>query len=247
MPRLNPLATSKLQPAQATKAQQHLFASLVPEDTAIQPYHFLLNPQSLGFRTQANYGTNSTSGTNVQRLQYHNSEGLQLDIPDLILQGSCGQSIKPLLDSMVALTKSDVAKGKFNTPVVSLQWGSRRFGPAVVMSVEFTETNWNSQGEPTRATGRMSLAEVPKPLDATQAKVPEKAPMTERQQADGSAAGKTWLTQNIRKLPLALQQRVTANKYKLSTDAKTGEVKVTDERGKVLQTIGTWNGREFKP
>lgn len=252
MPRLNPLAVSKLKSQQRTQPSQpgDIFCYLENQSTK-ERFDFILNPSSIDQRVSANYESLPSAGTNIPRLQFRYGEALEITLSGLIMMSPQHQaSLKPLLDEGVKLTRCDPDNRKYNAPVCTFVWGSRRIESCVVKSFDFSEKMWNTDGDPVHAEGTMTLVEVidekpaPNSTGSTQ-QIPPK--LSNRELETGSKGALEWVKAHPLILPEDVQQRVKLGQYRIKTDTTTRSVAVTDSAGKILTTIGTNERGVFKP
>lgn len=208
---------------------------------------FLYNPESKSYSKEASYAAANAGGTGIQEQNYINSTGKTLSLSNLLLDSYCaGRSLRPYLDTLESLLLPK-APG-LAPPTVAFLWGSDRFSPAVVTSLSWEETAWLS-GEPAMARVSMALLQLPEADSlATIAVTPEptgEVGLTDRQRADAVAQAKAYLDSNTSKLKPEIKSAYSSSRFKwLTTTA--GTVQITDVSGKVLGTVGVWDGFEFK-
>lgn len=265
----NPAVLSSLPEA----APGRVWAYLIQENRSLQPtatdtappsnpapagepvFPFLANPEQLEWSRTANYAKSGAALTSVQSLQYYNTEGRSLQINDLLLEvWFRRRTVRPLLEKLQALLVPDAQSQQLHPKVLSFVWGSQRFGPCVLTSLNWKETAWLS-GEPASATVNLTLVEIPPtdddPVTRIYREQPDAggekldAPLTDRQREEASSEAKKWLNDNAGKLPQSLQERVRSSRYTLSTDAETGIVTLFDEKGTAIGPVGRWDGREW--
>ncbi|NJR38521.1 MAG: hypothetical protein HC781_06340 [Leptolyngbyaceae cyanobacterium CSU_1_4] len=252
MPSPNQAAIAALTAAQKSHVEAYLIEYSVDPASADRLWTFFLNPSVLSFSGETKYTASDTYAARVQDQQFGNSTGLTLEIANLYLDSYCmGKSLRPLLEGINELRKADLKNSKFNPPILSFVFGARRFSPCVITRVKWDEAAWLG-GEPARAQLSITLMEVPVPGERGVAAIPPEpeAPtdgsppqeLTERQRQDGSTKAKEWLNANVGSLETSLQSIVRTNRYRLSTDAKTGDVTIFDLEGKSLGTVGRWDG-----
>ena len=218
-------------------------------------YPMLINPESLKWSRAATYSEQATAGTGVQSKQYYNTGGRSLKIDNIKLETyRHGKTLTQYIEGFEALLQPQVSEDRWYAPKpLNFVWGSRQFGPCVLVDVNWSEEAWIS-GEPATAQLSLTLEEIPPPDSELQRRLPPNmnkvegaldTPLTERQRTEGSAAAQTWLQENTASLDDGLRDRVAANRYRLTTDEKTGLTTITDENGSAIGVVGRWDGREF--
>lgn len=221
-------------------------------------FKFPQNPETLTWDRSAKYSEGSIPGTTVQPFQYGYATGKKWKISKALADGywqkkSIATISRDLEILLVGDPKSTIPAPK----VLTIAWGGRKISNLVLTSINCKEIAFLS-GEPVVAEYDLEFQEIP-PSDADptiRAKQKEKVreadkkagKLTDRQRSEASIAGNKWLSDNKAKLPADLQSRVKAGTYKMST-AEKGEVSITDDKGKVIQAIGTYNGtkKAFTP
>lgn len=250
MVKFNPLAIAKLKAQPQTNQSANIFCCLEILGTDDR-FDFLLNPSSIDNRVSANYESSPSAGTNVPRLQFRYGESIEMTLNGLIMfTTGHNTSLKPLIDKLTSLTRSDPDQQKFNAPVCSFVWGKRRLDACVVRSFDYKETMWNQDGDPVHVEGSLSLTEVlpdskPKAIAGSATQASPK--LSERELQSGSKSATEWIKANALKLPSEVQQRVRLNQYRIRTNTATGAVSIEDTSGKTLTTIGTNKRGEFNP
>lgn len=128
-------------------------------------WQFLLNPSQLNYTTSANYFVGSVMGTNQQPMAWTSSNGLTLQINDLILDTTDERkSCRAAIERLVTLSKATPNKGR--PPQLSFVWGEQSLSPCVIVGdIEWTETG-HVNGVAVRASLSFTLQEAgePKPL-----------------------------------------------------------------------------------
>lgn len=166
----------------------HVEASLLVQDPAAEPekakegsdkadqsggadaaslttWNFLINPSGLNYSRKANYTPSGTLNSSAAVLQYYNTDGAILSIDNVLMDSwHDGKSLRPLLEGLERLLEAQVNQGKFAPPVLSFVWGSKRFGPCVLLDVSWDEAAWLS-GEPALATVNMKLQALPPEIE----------------------------------------------------------------------------------
>ncbi|AUT00889.1 hypothetical protein CLI64_11040 [Nostoc sp. CENA543] len=213
-------------------------------------YTFLFNPESKAVSLRANYKEGAAAITSLPSQSYQYTSGQTLELNNLILESwSRGKSIKPLLDSLVGLTRAEPSKGKYAPSTVTFIWGGNKFGPAVITSLDWTETAWLG-GEPASAKLNMKLLQVPSArntLTAQQrieAATATEQSLTARQKLEATNKAKVFLQSNLKTLSTSTGQLVRSGNYKL-TVSDTGIVTMTDPKGKALGVVGTYRNGKF--
>lgn len=207
-------------------------------ETPKGPLSFLYNPERLKWSRQAVYSESATVGTSVSAQELIRSGNRVLDIPDLLLDTqAAGKSLRPLLDGLEELLLPPKS-------VVFFVWGSERFGPAVLQSMDWEVTGWLS-GEP--AIARLNLTLLgDKPKDSP-ASSPAQAPaptgavdLTERQQAEGVTQGAAFARSNFISPEISAAIADTTSQFVAD---QSGLIEIVNST--VRETIGTWTGRVF--
>lgn len=258
---LNPSAFSHL--PSAAKSTGQIEAALIEFDIdgkVEKPlWLFLVNPASLQFTDQAQYGSVSPIASKVAQRFYQSARGATLKIPDLLFYTYCeGKSVLPLIDGARALLRATPDKGKFAPPVLQFRMGTRKFGPCILTQVDWEERAWLG-GDPARVKMSVTLEEIPKPLTKAELEAKARAkseseqalndasgkpklPLTQRQKEDASKAAKDYLAKNVDQLDPSTQALIKQSRYKLATDEKSGDVTMTDASGNkvgvVLRSLG---------
>lgn len=193
---------------------------------------FLYNPSEKSFSTKAVYTEAATFGTRVPGRVFQHAGARTLRLSNLLVDTFADRrNLQPLIDSYINLTKS--------YQVVRFIWGQDSFGPAVVESLDWTETKWLN-GAPAFGLVNLSLTEIPG--SAQDQPVPfqtsaQPTPLTQRQQDNGVKSANSFLQENQFKL----RQVLTSTSS--DTLAITPEGLITKGR----EIIGNWNGLEFTP
>jgi len=203
-------------------------------ETPVGPLTFLYNPERLKWSRQAVYSESATVGTPISAQELIRSGNRVLDIPDLLLDSqAAGKSLRPLLEGLELL----LLPPKSN---VFFVWGSERFGPAVVQSMDWEVTGWLS-GEPAIARLNLSLL-GDKPKDApVPAQVPDREIyLTERQQAEGATQGAAFARSNFISPEISAAIADTTSQFVAD---QSGLIEIVSST--VRETIGTWTGRVF--
>lgn len=256
--KINQDAISKLPSAPKGWVEAYLIEYSTDLSVEERLWTFFYNPQMLRFSGDAKYNETGTFAAREQNQQFGYSSGLTLEVPRLYLDSYClGKSLRPLLEGLDELRKADVKKSKFNPPILSFIWGSRRFSPCVLTRISWDESAWLS-GEPARVQMSLTFLQVPKPgalgakMTTTTFDADKKAlegkprqELTDRQRQDASTKAREWLAANQQTLDSTTQNLVRSNRYKLLTDAKTGDVTMLDLKGQKVGTVGRWDGKTF--
>jgi hypothetical protein len=225
---------------------------------------FLINPATLKFSGSADYGSTTPHAAKAPTLHYNGASGEKLTISNILLSTHClGKTVKPLIEGLRALLRAKPENNQFAPPVLMFRWGKRRFGPCVLTDLDWDESAW-LDGDPAKAVLNITLQEIARPLtkaekeakarvkDSAQAKKREKQgkpplPLTDRQRKEASEKAKEFLKANNKSWAADIQAAIAKNNYKLSTDADTGDVTMTDGQGKslgvVLRSLGDGNQR----
>jgi len=215
-------------------------------DTPKGPLSFLFNPESKRYSLGAEYAQAGAVGTAIKDLNYVGSSGRSLELSDLLLDSHvAGKSLGKLLEGLQALTKPQ-GQG-LAPPVVSFVWGSDIFGPAVITSLDWTESGWLS-GEPALARLSMTLEEVP--VDETTAAAPI-APtgavsLTDRQKEEATAQASGWLADNAARLKPLVRNAIASSTVAFAP-ADDGGIGLLDGKGALLGSAGFWDGFTFVP
>lgn len=216
-------------------------------------FTFLANPESLEWSRQANYAKGSTALTSVQSLQYYNSEGRSLRIKDLLLETwHSRRSIRPILEQLQMLLVPDPRSPVLHPKVLGFVWGTQRFTPCVLTEVSWRETAWLS-GEPASARLDLTLIEIP-PADFDpvsriyREQQPEKSsslttPLTDRQREEARRLAIAYLRQNQQEWTPEVAALITSGRYRLESDAATGDVFMVGADGKRIGRILQYDGR----
>jgi hypothetical protein len=227
---------------------------------------FLINPQSLDFENTANYGTVAPHATTVQSSQYSSTTGQTLTTPGMRFALWCyKKSAKVLLDGLKKLLEADPLNNKFSPPLLRFSWGSYNLGPLVLVKYSYKVTAV-SNGEPTTVTDlTLTFKEQPRPLtkaeqekrsqdrlkqqqESAKARGETASPtlaLTERQQQDALTIAEKYLKDNISQWSADIQTLIKSDKdfkKKLTVDAKTGVVTLSDKDGKKLGTVLIYDG-----
>jgi hypothetical protein len=224
---------------------------------------FLVNPQSLKIKNQANYTEIKPLAATGSEIQYQSTDGQTLSISDMDLRTwYYGKSLRPLLEGLNKLLESDIKNQKYSPPILKFKMGSREFGPCVLTQIQWDETAWLG-GEPasvklglelrqvTKATSRGEIEKRQTKLvsdlkkDREKRKLP-RIPLTDRQRKDASSSAKKYLETNISIFTPDIQTAIRGNQYALSTDKDTGKVKMIGKGGKELGVVLVWDGRSGK-
>lgn len=220
-------------------------------------FKFPQNPENLTWDRSAKYSEGSIPGTTVQPYQYGFATGKKWKLKAVADAYWQKKSIATISRDLEILLVGDPKSAIPAPKILTIAWGGRKIPNLVLTSINCKEIAFTS-GEPVVAEYDLEFQEIP-PSDADptiRARQKEKkreadkkaGKLTERQRSEASTAGNKWLTDNKSKLPADVQARVKAGTYKMTT-AEKGEVSITDEKGKVIQAIGTYSGtkKEFTP
>lgn len=166
----------------------HVEASLLVQDPASEPgkakegtdkaeqsggadaaslitWNFLINPSQLNYSRKANYTPSGTLNSNAPVMQFFSTDALVLKIDDVLLESwHDGRSLQPLLDGLNKLLEAKIDQGKFAPPVLSFVWGSKRFGPCVLLDISYNETAWLS-GDPASVILNLTLQQLPPEIE----------------------------------------------------------------------------------
>lgn len=223
---------------------------------------FLVNPSSLKFSKAAKYTEIFPLASKQSEVQYQSSEGFTLSISDMKLTTwYCGKSLRPLLEGLQTLIEADIKNKKYAPPILKFQMGAREFAPCVLTKIEWEETAWLG-GEPATIKLGIELKEVSKTITRGQVeKAKEKkgeekksdrtnsgkprVKLTPRQRSSTSELAKKYLEGNVAIWGTEVQSAVKSKKYKLSTDADTGDVTLLGANGKKLGMVAKSTGSEF--
>ncbi len=135
---------------------------------ALNTWNFLINPSGLNYSRKANYTPSGTLNSVAPVMQYYNTDGAILSIDNVLMDSwHDGKSLRPLLEGLERLLEAQVNQGKFAPPVLSFVWGSKRFGPCVLLDVSWDEAGWLS-GEPALATVNMKLQQLPPEIERSE-------------------------------------------------------------------------------
>ncbi|MBE9178669.1 hypothetical protein IQ268_08865 [Oculatella sp. LEGE 06141] len=252
----NPAVLGEL--PEVPKSGDRIWASLILESQLTgtgqgeqTSFTFLANPEELNFDQQAVYSKATAAATNVQDQQWYYTDGETLQLNDLLLETwFARRSLQPIINKLRSLLSRDYQSQNLNPPVLYFVWGSRQFGPCVLTSIKRRESAWLSDGQPASIRLSLTLVEIPKERPPSRPE-PEgdgeklASPLTDRQLEEAGAEARNWLQANLSKLPAALQDRIRASRYRFSSDRETGAVRITDEQGEAIGTVGTWDGRTF--
>lgn len=227
----------QLEPAQKTG---FIAATLVTLE-GTEAYTFQYNPEVKNTRFSVNYTQAPTALSELPNSVYQYANPEVLELPDLLLEGYFEeQSIRPQLGSLKILCKDG--------ELVYFVWGSERFGPAYIESVNIVEERWLG-GAP--ASARVSLILVRVPEDVTSTPVETEAPpedeanteinLTDRQREDGRKKAKEWLEANVTSLPTEVASAVQTSSYRFLTNTN-GEIRITNSNGEEFGLVGIYNG-----
>lgn len=261
---LNATALNKL--PKATRQSKGIEAVLLEYDisgAAPKPlWIFLVNPQSLKFSKSARYNEIFPLASKQSELQYSSTEGQTLSIADLTLTTWYeGKSLKPVLEGITKLLEADINNKKYSPPVLKFQMGSRTFAPCVLTKIDWQETAWLG-GEPATVKLSLELKEIAKVVSRGQIESARdtrlrnalnqreqsgrpRTRLTDRQRAETSATAKKYLESNVSVWSAEVQAAVKGKKYKVTTNADTGEIKLIGANNKQLGLIGKTDGKVF--
>ncbi len=243
----NPAVISGLN---AGKKVEGIYATLTDKEG--KPlFTFLFNPESKRYSRKVNYTEAPTALTSTPSQQYKYTTGLTLQLSNLLMQSYVeGKTCKLLLQKLQGLMVADPANTKLTPSLVYFTWGSDKFGPAVITSLDWTESSWLN-GEIAAARVDITLLEVPtiklestptvKDLETASAKT---ATLTPRQVSESANEASKWLKANVKKLPEKVAALVKVNKYKLSTDSQ-GNVTIFSNNNENLGIVGNYKNGKF--
>ncbi|MFS0515149.1 hypothetical protein ACEYW6_10550 [Nostoc sp. UIC 10607] len=214
-------------------------------------FTFLFNPESKRYSRRADYTEAPTALTSTPSQQYKYTTGLTLLLNNLLMQSYAeGKTCKLLLQKLQGLMVADPTNSKLTPALVYFTWGSDKFGPAVITSLDWSESSWLN-GEVAAARVNLTLLEVPilklastptvKDLEAASTKT---VVLTPRQVNEAADAATKWLKANVKKLPEKITALVKVNKYKLSTDPQ-GNVTIFSSKNENLGIVGNYKNGKF--
>ncbi|MEH1966758.1 CIS tube protein [Nostoc sp.] len=243
----NPAVISGLN---AGKKVENIYATLTDKE-GLPLFTFLFNPEAKRFSRSANYTEAPTALTSTPSQQYKYTTGLTLQLSNLLMQSYAeGKTCKLLLQRLQGLMVADPTNSKLTPSLVYFTWGSDKFGPAVITSLDWTESAWLN-GEVAAARVNFTLLEVPSiKLESTPtAKDLEKAStktatLTPRQVSESANEATKWLKSNVKKLPEKTAALVKTNNYKLSTDSQ-GNVTIFSNKNENLGVVGNYKNGKF--
>jgi hypothetical protein len=227
-----------------------IYATLVDKEG--KPlFTFLFNPESKRFSRNATYTEAPTALTSTPSQQYKYTTGLTLQLSNLLMQSYAeGKTCKLLLQRLQGLMVADPINSKLTPSLVYFTWGSDKFGPAVITSLDWTESAWLN-GEVAAARVNFTLLEVPSiKLESTPtAKDLEKASrkpatLTPRQLIESANEATKWLKSNVKNLPENITALVKTTNYKLSTDSQ-GNVTIFSNKNENLGIVGQYKNGKF--
>lgn len=243
---MNTNLINKLSPADKVL---DIYATLVDELNN-EVYSFLYNPEDKFFSRGAFYAEGATALSSLPSQQYRYTTGLTLSLDNLLLESySQGRTCKTLLQDLQKLMVADPTAGKYYPTPVSFVWGKDKFGPAVITDLKWKETQWLN-GEVAAARVSFTLLEIPpsqlpnKALVETsqnklKAALKSSTRITDRQKEEAISKAKTWLKQNIKKLPENISSLIRLDKYRLSV-SDNGTVTLFNQKNVLLGTVGTY-------
>ena len=214
-------------------------------------FTFLYNPEDKRFSRQSNYNAGVTALSSIPSQQYQHTSGLTLQLSNLLMQSYAeGKTIKLLLQRLQNLMVVDPTNNKFNPTPVYFTWGTDKFGPAVITSLDWSETSWLN-GEVAEARVNLTLLEIPSGKPSTnqsqnQLEVAsnKNQVLTVRQKQDASKKAIEWLRANTKRLSSTTAALINANRFKLLTE-DSGVVNLTDSKSKKLGVIGIYQNGKF--
>ncbi|BBD59505.1 hypothetical protein NIES2109_22920 [Nostoc sp. HK-01] len=212
-------------------------------------YTFLYNPEAKSFSVRASYKEGAAALTSLPSQSYQYTTGSTLSLDNLILESwARSKSITPLLNSLKSLMQAEPTRGKYAPSPVTFVWGANKFGLAVITDLNWTETAWIS-GEPASARVSMKLIEIPllskaeTPQQRLQTAAAKEQARTAREKAEATAKANQYLQQNLKSLNATIAQVVRSKSFTLKV-SDMGVVTISDKKGNVLGTIGTYtNGK----
>jgi hypothetical protein len=229
-----------------------IYASLTDAKTDKPVAGFLYNPESKKFSRSAKYTEATWALASIPYQQYNSTSGLSLQLSDLLLNTyNEGKTCEKILTDLQALMVANPTQGVFTPTPVNFVWGSDKFGPAVITSLDWTETGWLN-GKVATARVNLTLLQIPPlspppPASEVAANAANsEINLTDRQKQDASTKAKEWLNVNINNIKSEYVDLVKTNSYFLLTSVN-GQVKLLDRNKKELIVIGVYNGSEFKP
>lgn len=209
-------------------------------------YQFLFNPEEKRFSRRANYNSGVTALSSTPSQQYEHTTGLTLQLSNLLLQSFAERkTCKLLLQRLQSLMVADPANGRYSPTTVFFTWGNDKFGPAVITSLDWSETAW-LDGQVAEARVNLTLQEVPNKIPTTNQSQSnlESAPttlrsLTNRQKTDASNKAIGWLRSNLKRFSDTTKALISSNRFKLLT-LDNGTVNLTDTKGKNLGVVGVY-------
>jgi hypothetical protein len=149
-----------LDSAQLTKLTIEPYRDQEFREPAGPPWRALLNPTELAFSRKNNYRATPSAGTSAPQQSYGGGEPDQVQI-DLLVDGTGviegDGSVGDRLDGLLALTEF---QGDTHQPYyVHAYWGRFDFR-GVLTQVDVTYKLFDRDGEPLRATAKVTLKEV---------------------------------------------------------------------------------------
>jgi hypothetical protein len=223
-------------------------AVLVGEDGAIL-YKFLYAPEKQSFSKSAKFTEVAVGGKAIMPVVYGYTTGTTLRLDNLLIDTFCdGRSGRELIEGLGRLTLPDAETLK--PKIVYFVYGTFSFGPAYITNLDWETEAWLN-GEAAIGRVNISLIEVPgSPTTATTSGAATPAAsspnLTDRQKLEARQQADAWLSANINRLKPDIQQRVRSRSFKFLT-SDNGTVQITDASGQALGTVGTWDGRQWKP
>lgn len=249
----NGVVANSLPTAEKSRVEAYLLEYGTDGGQGKRLWSFLYNPQTLRFSGDTVYQSIGAFASRESDQQFAYTNGLVLEVPDIVFESYClGKSVRPLLEGIDELRKADIKKSRFNPPILSFLFGSRRFAPCVLTKVSWDESAWLG-GEPARVRMNLTFQQIPTPgklgLNAIAPELKTNAletPLTERQQDEAKKKAKEWLKANLNNIDPQLKTRIEEKDYELTVDANTGEVKLKTGDENLNGIVGRWTGKEFQ-
>ncbi|MGJ3244935.1 MAG: hypothetical protein ACFE0I_02540 [Elainellaceae cyanobacterium] len=211
-------------------------------------YPFLYNPETQNYSRSANYIENPTALRSVQAKQYSHTSGRTLSLPNLLMESHSAQrSLRPLIDGLQSLLIANPSQGLYSPPVVYFLWGSERFGPAVLTSLNW-EVTLILSGEPAEARVSLTLEEIPP--DGSKTAQPNESTLndvalTDRELEEASVLASDFLESNFRRLSGSIREGLRTQRYSINV-AQDGQIGLLDTDGSSLGSIGIYDGFDFQ-
>lgn len=216
-------------------------------------WEFLINPRSLRYTDSATYTPISPHASRVAHHHYSSASGATLTIPDLVFSTFCyGKSFRSLIEGARELMRCKALNNDFAPPLLLFKFGSLRFGPCLLSSLDWEDSAWLG-GDEARTRLSLTLIETAKPETEAEksaaasvrqqaealtreAKNQPRVPLTPRQVERAEAIARAYLLQNQNEWSDSVQSLILSG-FKVTADPKTGDVTMRSPSGETMGVV----------